>query len=179
MIEAIKQRRSIRKYTDQPVEKELLLEIIDAGRLAPSDSNTQPWNFIVVQSDEMRKKLAHVSHQQEWMMSAPVFIVCVADIRVTTTEEGPLHVNEDTPGIGPKQIILDTAIAGENIVLAAQSLGLGTCWVSWFIQDEIRPVLGIPSDKYVVSVITLGYPDQEPKQRPRRTLEEVVRYEKW
>jgi len=179
MIDTIQKRRSIRKYKDQPVDDEALLKILDCGRLAPSDSNTQPWNFIVVRSDEMRAKLAEVSHKQDWMMGAPVFIVCVADIRVTTTETGPMEVNEETPGIGPKQIILDTAIAGENMVIAAESLGYGTCWVSWYIQDEIRPVLGIPSDKYVVAVITLGVPDQEPKQRPRRSLTEVVRYERW
>lgn len=179
MIQTIQKRRSIRKYKDQPVDDDLLLQILDCGRLAPSDSNTQPWNFIVVRSDEMRAKIAEVSHKQDWMMGAPVFIVCVADIRVTTTDDGPMEVNEQTPGIGPKQIILDTAIAGENMVIAAESLGLGTCWVSWYIQDEIRPVLGIPNDKYVVAVITLGVPDQEPKQRPRRSITEVVRYERW
>jgi len=179
MIDAIQNRRSIRKYKDQPVEEEILLKIIDCGRLAPSDTNTQPWNFIIVRSEEMRTKLAQVSHKQDWMLSAPVFIVCVADIRVATTDIGPLHINEETSGIAPKQIILDTAIAGENIVLAAESMGLGTCWVSWYVQDEIRPVLGIPSDKYVVAIITMGYPDQTPKPRPRRSLEEVIRYERW
>jgi nitroreductase len=179
MIDAIQNRRSIRKYKDQQVEEDVLLKILDCGRLAPSDTNTQPWNFIIVRSEEMRTKLAQVSHKQDWMLAAPVFIVCVADIRVTTTETGPLDINEDTPGIAIKQIILDTAIAGENIVLAAESLGLGTCWVSWYVQDEIRPVLGIPTDKYVVAIITMGYKDQAPKQRPRRSLEEVVRYERW
>lgn len=179
MIDIIQKRRSIRKFKDLPIEEETLLKIIDCGRLAPSDSNTQPWNFIIVQSEEMRAKVAHVSHKQDWMMAAPVFIVCVADLCVTTTETDALFVDEETPGIGPKQIILDTAIAGENIVLAAESMGLGTCWVTWFVQSEIRPALGIPNDKYVVAVIPLGYPDQTPKQRPRRLLEEVVRYEKW
>lgn len=179
MIQVIQNRRSIRKYKDQPVEEDLLLKILDCGRLAPSDSNTQPWNFIVVRSEEMRTKLAHVSHEQDWMLAAPVFIVCVADIRVATSETGPLDINEETPGIGPKQIILDTAIAGENIVLAAESLGLGTCWVTWYVQDEIRPVLGIPTDKYVVAIITMGYADQTPKPRPRRGLDEMVRYERW
>ncbi len=179
MIEVIENRRSIRKYKDQPVEEETLLKIIDCGRLAPSDSNTQPWNFIIVRSEEMRTQLAHVSHKQDWMLSAPVFIVCVADIRVATSETGPMDINEETPGIATKQIILDTAIAGENIVLAAEALGLGTCWVTWYVQDEIRPVLGIPNDKYVVSIITMGYKDQLPKQRPRRELTEMVRYERW
>jgi nitroreductase len=181
VIEAIHNRRSIRKYKDQPVEEEKLLEIINCGRLAPSDTNTQPWNFIVVRSEEMRTKLAEVSHRQDWMVAAPVFIVCVADIRVrvATTETLRMCINEDTPGIALKQVILDTAIAGENIVLAAEALGLGTCWVSWFVQDEIRPVLDIPSDKYVVAIITMGYADQTPKPRPRRSLDEVIRYERW
>lgn len=179
MIEAIHNRRSIRKYKDKPVEEELLLKIIDCGRLAPSDSNTQPWNFIIVRSEELRTQVAHVSHKQDWMLGAPVFIVCVADIRVTTTETGAMPIDEETPGIGPKQIILDTAIAGENIVLAAESLGLGTCWVTWYVQEDIRPVLGIPEDKYVVAVITLGYADQTPNPRPRRALEEIIRYERW
>ncbi len=179
MIDVIQQRRSIRKYKDQQVDEETILKIIDCGRLAPSDSNTQPWNFIVVRSEEMRTKLAHISHEQDWMLAAPVFIVCVADIRVATAETGPLDINEDTTGIATKQIILDTAIAGENIVLAAESLGLGTCWVTWYIQEEIRPILGIPNDKYVVAIITMGYKDQTPKQRPRRTLDEVIRYERW
>ncbi len=179
MIETIQNRRSIRKYEERQVEEETLLKIIDCGRLAPSDSNTQPWNFIIVRSEEMRTKLAQVSHKQDWMIGAPVFIVCVADIRVATSETGPLNINEDTPGIAAKQIILDTAIAGENIVLAAEAMGLATCWVSWYLQDEIRPILGIPSDKYVVAIITMGYANQAPKQRPRRSLEEVVRYERW
>lgn len=179
MIEAIKKRRSIRKYLDKPVPEHLLEEILECGRLAPSDSNTQPWNFIVVRSEEMRTRVAEVSHRQDWMVAAPVFIVCVADVRVASPEKGPMEINEDTGGIAVKQIILDTAIAGENMVLAAEALGLGTCWVSWFVQEEIRPVLEIPSDKYVVSVLTLGFPAQEPKQRPRRPLSEIVRYEKW
>jgi len=178
-INTIEKRRSIRKYKDQAVADDVLKQIINAGRLAPSDSNTQPWTFLIVRSEEMRRNVAEVSHKQEWMETAPVFVVCVADVRVATTDDSLTHIDENTPGIAAKQIILDTAIAGENIVLAAESLGLGTCWVSWFIQDEIRPVLGIPTDKYVVAVITLGYPDQEPKQRPRRTLEEVTKYEKW
>ena len=179
MIEVIQQRRSIRKYKNQPVEEEKLLEIINCGRLAPSDTNTQPWEFIIVRSDSMRQKLAEVSHKQDWMVAAPVFIVCVADIHAVPMEKHPTDIDEDTPGFAVKQIILDTAIAGQNMVLAAESMGLGTCWVTWYVQDEIRPILGVPSDRYVVAIITLGYADQAPKARPRKTLEEMIRFEKW
>ena len=80
MLKQIESRRSIRKYTDKPVEDEKLMCLLESARLAPSGSNTQPWHFILVRSEETKRKLAQVSHQQEWMLSAPVFIVCVADI---------------------------------------------------------------------------------------------------
>lgn len=179
MLEAIEERRSIRKYTERPVEEEKLMRILNSGRLAPSDTNTQPWNFIVVRSEDMRRKLAEVSHKQKWMLSAPVFIVCVADIRAAVQNEAEIEIDEDTSGYAVKQIILDTAIAAENMVLAAQSLGLGTCWVTWFTQNEIRPLLDVPKDKYVVCIITLGYANEAPNARPRRPLEEIIRYEKW
>lgn len=179
MLDIIEQRRSIRKYKEAPVSDDTLLRILNCGRLAPSDTNTQPWHFIAVRSEEMRGRLARVSHDQEWMRAAPVFIVCVADQLRAESQDRPERIDEQTPGIAAKQIILDTAIAAQTMVLAAESLGLGTCWVSWFVQDEIRPVLGLPEDKYVVAILTLGYPDQQPKARPRRPLEDVVRYERW
>ena len=179
MIDIIEKRRSIRKYKETPVEDDKLMQIINCGRLAPSDSNTQPWNFIIVRSEEMRKKVALVSHNQEWMAAAPVFIVSVADIRVAIKDNVPISIDEDTPGIELKQIIIDTAIAVENMVIAAEALGLATCWITWYTQEEIRQILGIPSDKYVVSIILLGYADQEPKARPRRPIEDLIRYENW
>lgn len=179
MLDIIAGRRSIRKFKDIPVSEDLLMKILDSGRLAPSDTNTQPWHFIVVQTPEMRARLATVSHDQQWMCAAPVFIVCVADLLRSESEDRPPRIDEQTPGIAPKQIILDTAIAAQTMVLAAESQGLGTCWVSWFVQDEIRPVLGLPDDKYVVAILTLGYPDQKPNPRPRRPLEDVVRRERW
>jgi nitroreductase len=67
----------------------------------------------------------------------------------------------------------------EHLVLCAENLGLGTCWVAWFTQDEIRPILNIPSDKYVVGIITLGYSDESPDARPRKSLEDIIHYENW
>lgn len=179
MIRETETRRSIRKYKDQPVEEEKILQILESARLAPSGSNTQPWHFILVKSESTRKKLAEKSHNQSWMVSAPVFIVCVADIRSRITEEGLLILHENSPQHELKQIIRDTAIAAEHIVLAAESLGLGTCWVAWFDQGDIRPVLNIPSDKYVLSILTVGYPDEQPGARPRKRLEDIFHIEKW
>ncbi len=78
-----------------------------------------------------------------------------------------------------KQIIRDTAIAIEHIALQAVELGLGTCWVAWYTQEEFRPVLNIPEDKYVVCVLTVGYPDEAPNPRPRKSLKEIVHHEQW
>ena len=78
-----------------------------------------------------------------------------------------------------KQIIRDTAIAIEHILLEAESIGLSSCWTAWFAQDDIRPLLKIPSDKYVVGVITVGYSDENRKSTPRKPLDSMIRYEKW
>ncbi|NFA61151.1 nitroreductase family protein [Clostridium sporogenes] len=179
MFEEIRSRRSIRKYINKPVEDEKIDQLIESARIAPSGSNTQPWHFIVVKSDITREKLAKVSHNQGWMMDAPVFIVCVADICSRIKEDIELSLNENSPQPELKQIIRDTSIAIEHLVLSAEKLGLGTCWVAWFIQEEVRPILNIPSDKYVVSIITLGYPNESPKDRPRKKLQDIIHYEQW
>lgn len=180
MIDEIISRRSIRKYiNNKTVEDDKINELIESARLAPSGSNTQPWHFIIVKSDIARQSLAEASHNQNWMMSAPVFIICVADIHSRINEDVALHLDENSPEIELKQIIRDTSIAIEHLVLSAEQLGLGTCWVAWFTQDKIRPILNIPSDKYVVGIITLGYSDESPKARPRKAFEDIVHYENW
>jgi nitroreductase len=179
MIKEIKMRRSIRKYINKSVEDEKIIQLLESSRLAPSGSNTQPWHFIIVKSELSRQKLAEVSHNQKWMISAPIFIVCVADIRCRISEDVGISLNEDSPQEELKQIIRDTAISIGHILLEADNLGLGTCWVAWFIQEEIRPILNIPADKYVVGIITLGYANEAPKARPRKKIEEITHYESW
>ncbi len=179
MINEIRTRRSIRKYTDQPVSDEAVMQLLESARLAPSGSNTQPWHFIVVRSDAMKKQLAKAAHNQKWMAEAPVHIVCVADVRCRIAENEPVSLDEESPLVETKQIIRDMSIAVEHIVLEAESLGLGTCWIAWFEQKDIRPVLNIPSDKYVLCILTVGYPGEKPAARPRRKLEDIVHYESW
>lgn len=179
MMESIESRRSIRKYEQKPVDDEILVQMLEAGILAPSGSNTQPWHYIVIKSAEMKKKIAETSHNQEWMLSAPVYIVCVADVRSRIMDAGEIYIDENSELEEVKQIIRDTSISMENIVLAAAGLGIGTCIVAWFRQEEIRPVLNIPSDKYVVAVITAGYAAEAPKPRPRKKVNEVLHYEQW
>ncbi len=178
-MKEIENRRSIRNYQKRLIETEKLEQIFQSARLAPSGSNTQPWKFIVVESVETKEKLTIADHNQKWMMTAPIFIVCVADIRCRISDDCKVILDENSPEPELKQIIRDTAIAIEHILLEAEHLGLATCWTGWFEQNEIRPILGIPEDKYVCGIITLGYGEETPKIRPRKTIEEIVRYEKW
>lgn len=172
-------RRSIRKYLQRPVEDEKIRQLLESARLAPSGSNTQPWHFVVVKDPLIRGKLAEASHKQSWMLSAPVFIVCVGDIMVRMKNHSEMIVNEDSPEEEVKLIIRDSSIAITHLMVEAVNLGLGSCWVAWFRQDEIRPIVNIPRDKYVVGIITVGYADENPNPRPRKKLEDIVHYEHW
>ena len=179
LLQLIRSRRSIRKYKDKPLAEEKIYKIIEGARLAPSGRNTQPWHFIIVKSDVTRGKIAKASYNQKWMLSAPVHIVAVADIGVRIKDSTGIFLDENSPQEELKQIIRDTAIAVEHMVLTAQSLELATCWVAWFAQEDIRPILNIPSDKYVVGILTVGYGDEEVKARPRKSIEEIVHMETW
>jgi len=179
MLQIIQERRSIRKYQPRQVEDEKIRHILESARWAPSGNNTQPWKFILVTSEDMRTKIAQVSHQQKWMLSAPVHIVCVADPSSRYNGGKGPAAYENTPDNELKQAIRDTSIAAEHLVLEAENQGLGTCWVAWFLQDDIRPVLQIPEDKYVVAVITVGYPAITPTPTPRQKLDDIVFSEHW
>lgn len=179
MIKEIEMRRSIRKYIDKPVEDAKITQILESARLAPSGNNTQPWHYIIVKSEKMRQKVMEASHNQKWMMTAPVFIVCVADVRCRIKDDREVYINDMSPEDEVKRIIRDTSISVGYMLLEANNAGLGVCWVAEFTQEEIRPVLNIPSDKYVVGVITVGYPDENPKPRPRKNIAGMVHHEWW
>ena len=179
MLKEIESRRSIRKYLGRKVEAEKLSQILESARLAPSGNNTQPWTFIIVESEDTKEKLVLADHNQTWMMTAPIFIVCVADVRCRIPMDTEVRLDENSSEPELKKIIRDTAIATEHLLLEAEHVGLATCWTGWFEQKAVRPILNIPDDKYVCGIITLGYGDEAPKQRPRKKLEEMVRYEKW
>ncbi len=175
VLDAIKSRRSIRKYKKKALSDELIKELLECARLAPSGHNKQPWKFIVIKNNEKKNKLASLCNNQTWMTTAPVFIACIADMSARC--ESFTRVNENSPEMDLKRIIRDTAIATEHIVLGAQSLGLGSCYVAWFKQDEIRPVLGLSEDKFVVAILTIGYKDEFPKERSRKKIEEICSWE--
>ena len=179
MLEPIVSRRSIRAYTDEPVSEEALAQILEAARLAPSGNNTQPWHYIVIRSEEQRAAVAKVSHDQKWMNTAPVFIACVGDIRCRIPDyDGPaLDEHSELPEL--KKMVVDMGIGIEHLVLEAENQGLGTCWVAWFKQAEIQPVLGVPAGAYVVAVVTLGHPVSRPEPRKRKPMDDILHDERW
>ncbi|GHU07150.1 nitroreductase [Spirochaetia bacterium] len=178
-MDIIEKRRSIRKYKSNKINDDLINKLIQSAILAPSGDNTQPWRFIIVDDIKIQKEIIKLSHNQKWMETAPVLIVCIADIFSRIKDSDNLILDEETNIFELKQIIRDTTISIEHIVLEAVNQGLGTCWVAWFKQNEIKTLLEIPNNKYVVGILTIGYADEEPKQRPRKPMEEIVHKNKW
>jgi nitroreductase len=167
LYEAIRKRYSVRSYQDRPVEQEKLDRILEAARLAPSGSNRQPWKFLVVRDPQTRGKLVPACCDQAFVATAPAVILGIGLM--------PDRVMRcDVPG-DP----VDVAIALEHIALAAVAEGLGTCWIGAFHQDPIRQVLDIPKDCKVIEVMTLGYPADKPKPKSRKSLAEIVCYDRY
>lgn len=179
MIEAIKHRKSVRKFKEKAVEDEKLNEILEAARLAPSGNNKQPWFFIVIKDDHLKQEVVVATNNQMWIASAPVVIVAIADICARSENYAGMLVDEETSGFDLKRAIRDTAIAVTHMLLEVDNQGLGACWCGAFRQEGIRPALGIPEDKFVLAVIPVGYPAEEPKAKPRKDLKSILRYETW
>jgi nitroreductase len=167
VLTAIRARRSIRKFRDDPVEEEKLRAVLEAARLAPSAANAQETRFVVVRDAAIRERLFHASKGQEFVRQAPVVIAACAetDGRVMTC--------------GQTAYPIDVAISLDHLSLAAWSLGLGTCWVGRFDEKEARDALGVPERIRVVQLMALGVPDEEPAPRPRKPFEEVVHWGTW
>ncbi|MDD8049234.1 MAG: nitroreductase family protein [Thomasclavelia sp.] len=176
ILTEIQNRRSIRKYKSKEVTDQGINRILEAALLAPSGSNTQPWKFIVIRNERLKEKIVEVDHKQKWMLTAPVFIVCLADIGVRIKNNDMINLEEDSTNPELKLIIRDTSIAISYLMLEAQHQGLNTCWTGWYEQKEMRTVLGIPSSMYVSGIITLGYADENPKQRPRKSIDDIVEF---
>ena len=164
VIEAIRHRRSIRKYKSDPVEEDKLNKILEAGRWAPSASNKQAWHFIVVRDDAMRKKLADVHTYGRFMAESPVVIVVLGD----TTRHERYH-------------LADPHNAVQNMLLAAYSLGLATCWMGVRdtpFESAFRDLLEVPEKFRIICSVSLGYPDME-RDSSRLSLDEIVSWEKY
>lgn len=172
-LELAQQRRSIRHYLPEPVAEEDLHAILEAGRVAPSGNNLQPWRFIVIRDLEQRKRLAAISGNQQWMIEAPIVIAVIADPTVKLARMKRESIDAQAHLTALIKSVRDAAIAAEHMVLAAEDLGYGTCWVAMYEQEQMRPALQVPEPCYVVTLITIGKPAESPAPRPRLELSEI------
>jgi nitroreductase len=164
LMEAIRNRRSIRKYKSKPVSEKDVEYVLQAARLAPSWSNNQCWKYIVVADESLRRKIT----MRDWAAEAPLVIVGCADPR-KAGEKG-----------GKPYYMLDMGISMEHLMLAAKEKGLGTCWIGGQFDEKIvKETLGIPENIRVVALTPLGYPDESPPPKDRKSLEEMVSRDKW
>jgi len=195
--DAIEQRHSTRKFKSDRIPDEHILALIEAARLAPSASNTQPWRFKIVSDEETKVKLAEAAYHQSFVARAPVVLVCCADLhgyfegiaarsqdfgKEGALEESMMRVlreradqlkTMDVQDMAPG-IAFNVAIAIEHIVLRALDFGLGSCWVRMIDEQKIRDIVGWSNVMHVVALLPLGYPDEAPAPRKRRTMEEIV-----
>lgn len=169
-LEALKTRRSVRSFAAEPVPREHLMEMIDAGRLAASAGNCQPWEFLVIDDRETIKKLKSAAFDQPHFDTAPaVIVVCAEPSR--SSQYGERGMNY--------YCFLDCAAATQNILLAAHALGYGACWMGGFKEKEVRRVLNIPEQYRVVALVPVGKPYGEQWKAPKRDLSEILHWGQW
>ena len=194
---AIRKRRSIRKFKPDPIPEEKIRLLLESARLAPSGTNTQPWRFIVVKDDDTKRELQEAAHNQRHIKSAPVIIVCCADLKAfkefpervdELIESGALpertrevfipYLKKGMSTVTKDALMIaaaaNVAIAVEHIVLQAVEIGLGTCWVRWYEDNKIKEILDIAKHVEVMALLPVGVPDEEPSQRPRQELNKIV-----
>jgi len=175
-LSLVKQRQSVRKYTGQPVEEEKLQRCLEAARLAPSASNSQPWKFIVVNDPELVQKVARetigpLSTFNNFVPQAPVIVAIVIEKMKVFTKIGASIQDREYP-------LIDIGIAAEHFCLQAAEEGLGTCMLGWFNEKPIKELLNIPKDRRIGLLITLGYAPEDYKlrQKIRKNPEETISF---
>jgi len=176
-LDLIISRQSDRKYSDKPVEKEKLERIIEAGRMAPSACNAQPWKFIVVTDPELVLKIADAASAKligmnSFVAQAPAILVIVREKPNMSSKVGATIKNKDYS-------LIDIGIATENICLQAKAEQLGSCIIGWFDERQIKKLLKIPKSKRVELIITLGYSLSEQREKRRKPASETVSYNKY
>lgn len=172
LYEVLESRRSVRKYKTEDVSEEKLKKVLEAARIAPSWSNLQCWRFIVVRDGEVKKELGasmpdNNPAKKAVGETAPVVVVLCANPKESGDQDGKDYY------------LLDAGLAMQQMMLAAQAEGLGTCWVALFDEAKAREACSVPEDYRVVGLTPLGYPEKQPSARPRKEFGEIIFNEKW
>ncbi|MFC1954067.1 nitroreductase family protein [Chloroflexota bacterium] len=166
-LKLAKKRYSVRAYKPEPVEDEKLQQMLEAARLAPTATNRQPFQLIVVHTAGREKELSRI-YQRTWFVQAPI-VICACGIPSQS------WIRRD----GKNYCDIDVTIAMDHLILTAADLGLGTCWIGAFNPEAAREILKLPNEVEPIAFTTLGYPDDQPKDKKRKPIGDLVRYEHW
>lgn len=182
VLKLLKSHRSIRRYKDQPIPDDLLNQILDAARQAPTSSNLQTYSIIVVRDQQKKQELARLCGNQVWVEKCPVFLAMCPDLnrleRVCMMRQ---HQFQDQYIEISMVSIVDTALVAQNIAVACESLGIGICMIGAIRNnpEEVSKLLKLPERVFPLMGMCLGYPDHEPMIKPRLPLEAIVHHEEY
>jgi len=170
-LDLVKQRYSVRSYLDRAIEEEKLMYVLEAGRLAPSAANYQPWHIIVISKEEKRKELA-TTYPRPWLIQAPVVLVICGDHSVAWKRaDGKDHTD------------IDAAIIVDHMTLAAAEVGLGSCWICNFDAGKASEILELPANIEPIVILPIGYSgsglEDNSRHLKRKSMEEIVHWEKY
>jgi len=177
--DVIRKRRSVRHFIDRDVSPEMVYQLLDAARWAPTGGNLQPWEFIVVRNQTVREDLvngtfvgymAKTGRPQKWILEAPLIIATCINVKRAVARYGSGELTRTN-------VLMDGAAAIENLLLAAVDIGLSACWVAGFIHEKIAEVLKVPQGVKVLALIPVGYADRIPGKPPRLDPEDFTYYE--
>lgn len=197
-IDVVRKRRSSRKFSNKPVPREIVDELIEAARLAPSGGNGQNWCFGIIRDEVLKSELAIAAGEQEWIATAPIVIACCAkldgDLKYVPEDDFGLEVNIARFGKDfisymnayPDRKTINTfwnnsvpLIPGEHMFLCAVSHGLSACWIGDLDIRRAGEILRLPEDMVCLFLLPIGYACDEPKEIERKAIEEIVFYERW
>ena len=177
--ELIKLRESVRRYAERPVEEKKIKQLVEAVRLAPSASNSQPWTLVMVSEPELKNRVAEATYSKlvsfnKFAPQAPVIAVLVIEKPKVITQLGAALKDREFP-------LIDIGVAASHFCLQAAELGLGTCMLGWFDENKVRKLLAIPKGKRIGLLITLGYAADGYRTRPkiRKEVEEMSRFDSY
>jgi len=162
LVDVILSRRSIRRYEQKEIPKDVLEKILEAGRQAPSAMNRQPWHFIVLTDREIKKGLSKGFFNRHIKDSAVTVVGCAY-----------------AGFLDRRWSIVSTSIALQNMVIAAWAMGIGSCWIGDFREDKVKRLLNIPDKWKVVALVSFGYPAEKPKPKRKKPIEKIVSFNKF
>lgn len=169
-IRAINERRSIRKFKNIDIKENILSILLNAAQMAPSAGNMQGRDYIIVTDEKIRQQLVKASSNQKFIEQAPIIIVFIANIERSSERYGKR---------GILYAIQDATASVMNMMLVAQDLGIGTCWIGAFDEDSVKAILRIPINLKPVAIIPVGYPDETPSAPQRMDIEKLLHWQTW